>query len=101
MRFKVRKRGDFWAVVDATDGAIVGKYRKKEQAEKRAAALNANPPPKPGPKRQWKVALTGQTDTLEALLEEGWEPYAVDSGIHYLRLKIKQGGGGGQPGRNR
>lgn len=102
MRFKARKRGNIWFVVDTETGAIMGRHNSEDRANIHARKLNQNPPPNPPAKRVWDIQQTGQSDVLNDLLDEGWEPYAVDKGIHYLRKKVKQpqGGGGndGNPG---
>jgi hypothetical protein len=90
VRYEVRSRDNLFDVWDTELGNIVVTFKHQHQAQKRADRLNSNPPSAPGVKRAWHVTRS-PLKTLDAMLDEGWEPFGVDGGFVYLKLK-KQGG---------
>lgn len=90
MRFVVVQRGNRWLVKDTELSKTVGSFATEEEANLAAANLEASTPPVSAD-RDWEIAAIGSANTKDELLDNGYEPFAVDNGIIYFRKWIGQG----------
>lgn len=89
MRFVVRQRADgIWVVFDTDLQVIVGVFRDQTEADNLAANLNRSPPPPKPLTRQWSVVISTDNESVDFILDQGFEPFAVDKGIIYFRKLV-------------
>ena len=90
MRFKVKRDGKYWVVVDSSSGAILARFFGKIEAETHAQKLNQNPPPQKEP-GEWSLVMAHKQDEIDGILKTGFEPFAVWDGQVYFKKQEPQG----------
>lgn len=88
MRFVVVNKRDRYLIMDTDLMNIAGIFTDESRADAAAFELNRNPPPGRGVNREWSMVTSGDPDLSDFLLNQGFEPFAVDKGVVYFRIKL-------------
>ena len=85
MRYVAKQKGSDWVVEDTLLDMVVARYKDHDKAERETDKLNTK-----APGRLWEVETAGTVAQLRTFLDAGYEPFAVDKQIYYLRKEIKK-----------